>query len=211
MPGLPIDHLVFATLDLDATAADLEARTGVRAAPGGSHVGRGTRNQLLSLAADGTAGPYLELIGPDPDQGEPVGPRPFGLDDVTASRLVGFAVTSDDLATVVAASRAAGYDPGEVAAMSRATPDGGLLQWELTPGPGFDGLVPFVIDWKGTPHPSTTNPRGATLVSLRGEHPDPDGVRLALAALGVDIEVTQGATPALVAELDTPNGRITLT
>ena len=39
-----LDHLVLATPDLSATVAGLAEAVGVRAAPGGRHPGRGTRN-----------------------------------------------------------------------------------------------------------------------------------------------------------------------
>lgn len=206
MAGLPVDHIVFATRDVPGAVTALEARFGVRAAPGGKHLGRGTYNSLLSLGD----GPYLEIIGPDPDQPAPQGARPFGVDELAADRLVGFAVKCSDIPAAIARARAAGYDPGDEHAMSRATVEGDLLEWKLTLGPGFDGLVPFLIDWMGTPHPSATSPGGATLVGLRGEHPDPDAVRSALAALDVHIDVVEGPAPALIATLDTPKGRVEL-
>jgi hypothetical protein len=206
MAGLPVDHIVYATRDVPAAVEDLAARLGVRAAPGGRHVGMGTYNHLLSLGD----GPYLEIIGPDPDQPAPSQPRPFGVDEIDAPRLAGFAVKCGEIAATVARARAAGYDPGDEQPLSRATPDGGLLEWKLTLGPGFDGLVPFLIDWMATPHPSKTSPGGVTLVGLRGEHPDVAGVRRAHAALGVELEVTEAAAPALIATLDTPRGRVEL-
>jgi hypothetical protein len=206
MPGLAVDHIVYATRDVPRAVEDLAGRLGAQPAAGGRHVGRGTHNYLLSLGE----GPYLEIIGPDPDQPDPPGARPFGVDSLGADRLVGFAVKCADIPATVARARERGYDPGDGHTMTRATPDGGLLEWELTSGPGFDGLVPFLIDWKDSPHPSATSPGGATLVGLRGEHPAPDAVRAALAALGVDLEVTEGPGPALVATLDTPRGRLEL-
>jgi hypothetical protein len=44
-----LDHLVLATPDLAATVAHFTERTGVEPAPGGAHVGLGTRNHLVSL------------------------------------------------------------------------------------------------------------------------------------------------------------------
>jgi hypothetical protein len=42
-----IDHLVYATPDIEATVDELAERLGVRATPGGRHRGLGTWNALL--------------------------------------------------------------------------------------------------------------------------------------------------------------------
>ena len=129
---------------------------GVRAAPGGKHTGRGTHNALLSLG--GSA--YLEIIAPDPDQAEPAGPRPFGVDALKEPRLVTWAARSRDIERQAEEARADGYDPGQVAEMTRALPGGGDLRWRLTmPAERKgDGLVPFLIQWEPGAHPSETSP-----------------------------------------------------
>jgi hypothetical protein len=209
VPPLAPDHLVYVTADLDAATADLEQRLGVRPAGGGSHVGRGTRNTLLSLGPD----VYLELLGPDPGQDvqQPASRFP------AAPLLRTWAVKAPQIDATVEASRERGYDPGEVQAMSRARPDGVLLEWRLTSGAGGGlgtdgsvGLVPFLIDWGATEHPALSAPQGCRLTSLRAEHPDPAAVTPALEALGVTLEVTHGPTAALIATIDTPNGPVEL-
>lgn len=197
-----IDHLVFAAPDLAMAVADLEDRLGVRAEPGGRHLGLGTRNALLAL------GPatYLEIIAPDPDQPDPAGPRPFGVDDVTQGHLVGWAVSCDDIDEAVSAARAAGYDPGDPIDMTRQGATGPLLRWRLTVNALAGGPVPFLIDWGDTEHPATSAPVGLTLVALRVEHPDPASLAPTLAALGADVEVARAAEPALVARIDGPGG-----
>ena len=70
----------------------LEKLLGVRATPGGQHPGAGTRNALIAL------GPttYLEVVGPDPDQPQPDNTRLFGVDGLTAPRLVTWAAKGKD-------------------------------------------------------------------------------------------------------------------
>jgi hypothetical protein len=200
------DHLVHAAPDLDALVAEFTERTGVAPVPGGRHVGRGTRNHLVGLG--GSA--YLELIGPDDPAARPL-PDVFGIDRLTAPRLAAWVVRPDDLDATVARARERGYDPGDIAPLSRRTPDGHLLEWRLTPNRGdrFGGLAPALIDWQDARHPTAGGLPQLTLVSLAGHHPDPPAVRRALAALDVELEVTAGP-PGLQAVLDTPRGRITL-
>jgi hypothetical protein len=205
-PDSALDHLVFAGPDLAALVAEFERLTGVRPAPGGRHVGLGTANHLVGLGGHG----YLELIGPDPDAGEPEHPRPFGIDDLTTTSLVTWAVRPADFDRRITAAHAYGYDPGEVREMSRRTTDGELLQWRLAiPGNGH-GLLPFLIDWGSTPHPTTRGLPEVALRSLSATHPDPEPVRSLLAVLGVDLEVLPGNRAALTALLDGPHGPVVL-
>ena len=200
-----IDHLVVAAPDLESAVDELEQRLGVRASPGGSHPGIATRNCLLSLSE--TA--YLEVIGPDPEQEPPAFPRPFRIDDLTAPRLVTWAIGESDLEERIAAARAAGYDPGEIMPLSRQSP-AGLIRWRLTRREEYaaGGLVPFLIDWGTTPSPALSAQQGCALIDLRGEHPSPSEVRRMLATLDVAMDVTEGRAPALVATLATPRGEI---
>ncbi|MBD0424757.1 VOC family protein [Streptomyces sp. TRM S81-3] len=198
-----LDHLVLATPDLAATVADFARRTGVTPAPGGAHPGLGTRNHLVSLG--GTA--YLEIIGPDPEQSAPDRPRPLWVDELTAPRIVTWAIRPPDLEAAVAAARALGHDPGPVRPMSRRRPDGTLLRWRLTEG-GSDpsGLVPFLIDWGATPHPSADLPV-TPLLALTASAPDPSAVRPVLAALGTALPLTAGPV-GWSCTVDSPRGQV---
>ena len=202
-----IDHLVYATPDIDATVATLAARLGVEATPGGRHPTMGTRNALLGLGD----GAYLEVIGVDGDAAGPAdGPRPFGLDRMTTHRLVTWAARTDNIDSAVARARWAGYDPGPVRPLSRLLPDGAELHWRLTP-PGVEAveLVPFLIEWAPeAPHPSTTAAPGCRLVAFAAEHPEPDTVTPQLEALGLELLVAPAETAALVAVIEGPGGSV---
>lgn len=203
-----VDHLVFAAPDLDAGIAAIEKLTGIRAAVGGSHPGMGTRNALISL------GPavYLEIIAPDPEQADYRRPRVFRVDGIASPELVTWAAKADDIAAIAGLPLADGSVTGAALAGSRKRPDGVTLSWALT-DPYTEiagGVVPFFIDWGKTPHPAGNAPRGAALVALRAEHPDPERVRKMFATLELDVDVSAGPRPALIAVLDTPNGRVEL-
>ena len=203
-----LDHVVLAGPDLDLAVAWFAELTGVEPAPGGSHVGLGTANYLVGLG--GRA--YLEIIGPDLEQPVPAAPRPFGVDDLTSPRVVTWAMATTDIDAVIGRARDAGYDPGEAMAMSRRTPDGELLEWRLT-APRFDhgdGLVPFLIDWARTPHPTSRGLPEVPLLELTGRHPDPSSVRPALAALGAELPLDAGELVALTAVVQGTDGPVTL-
>jgi hypothetical protein len=201
-----LDHLVYGTPDVSAATEDLADRLGVRAVLGGRHDGAGTYNTLAGLGS----GSYLEIIGPDPDQPEPAGPRPFGVDTLDRPRLIGWALRCNDIDSTIADARAAGYDPGPAMAMSRTRPDGVTLAWRLTLNARAGDVIPFLIDWGETEHPSRTTPTGLQLVALHIEHPDPESIRPILAALGSNVDVQHGPAKAVVATIDGPNGRVEL-
>jgi len=203
-----LDHLVYAAPDLDRAINDIEQRVGVRPAYGGKHAGSLTHNALLSLGP----GSYLEIIAPAIDAKARTESLPFGLDSLTAPRIVTWATSVDDIERQVEAAKTAGYDPGAIVAGGRELPDGSSLTWRLAvrPQPAGDGLAPFIIQWLSEPHPSTTAPAGCQFVALRAEHPDPANIQAVLDALGVEMEVVRGPAPRLIATLDTPNGRVDL-
>ena len=52
-----IDHVIYATADLDEAAARVESELGLSVVPGGRHEGHGTQNRIVPLG-----GGYLELM-----------------------------------------------------------------------------------------------------------------------------------------------------
>lgn len=57
-----LDHLIFASKDVQAGAEQIKQLTGAEAVPGGPHVGLGTHNHLLTFDER----TYFEIIGITP-------------------------------------------------------------------------------------------------------------------------------------------------
>ncbi len=216
-----LDHLVYATPDLDASVKTLAERFGAEPVPGGAHPGWGTRNALIGLGI----GVYLEIIGPDPRQPDPERSRPFLIDALAEAKLVTWAFRHPDPESLRDGLDAAQGDTtgdqklrlGPVRAMSRARPDGSTLRWRLSDPRALPagGVVPFVIDWGTTPHPSTSLPNECKLIQLVAGHPDPVELRPALDVFRplldqphAEISIVAAAEPELLARLQTPNGEI---
>ena len=199
-----LDHLVYATPDVDATVGELADRFGVRAVAGGRHPGLGTRNALLALGP----GSYLEIIGPDGESP----PSWFGIASLAAPKLVTWAVKDTALEARAAEAARAGFPLGPVESGGRVRPDGERLSWRFTHPRTLsaDGIVPFFIDWGSGPHPSDVAPQGVRLLDLRAEHPSPVPIASLLRKLEIDLRVERGDEPRLAAELETPRGRVRL-
>jgi hypothetical protein len=200
-----VDHFVWGAPDLDAGVRWLEARTGVRPAIGGSHPGRGTRNALMSLGRR----QYFEVLAPDPAQ-QPLPATAKTLAALGEPRLQTWAAGASDIEALAARLRRTKYAVGAIQPGSRRRPDGALLEWRTlgVNGPG-GSLIPFFIEWAaGTRHPSGDSPPGCSLSSFHLEHPEPDAVREALAALGLPIDVRDAPEARLRVTLDTPRGRV---
>jgi Glyoxalase-like domain len=203
-----VDHLVYATPDLALGIETAEKLFGVRATAGGQHPGEGTRNALIALGPTS----YFEIIGPDPEQPAPARGRRFGIDEITAPRLTTWVAKGRALDAFAAGAKAHGVDLGAVIPGSRKRPDGVVLSWTYTDPRVVlaDRLVPYLIDWGASPHPSATAAKGVTLLSLRAEHPDAAKVQAMLKQLGLDLVVTPGPKPSLIATFDSPKGRVEL-
>ena len=207
-PVRKLDHIIYATPDLNLGIDTLEKMLGVRAVPGGQHPGHGTRNAFIRLGGR----TFLEILGPDPDQPRPDRPRWLGIDSLRMPRLNGWAAAESDLDELLGKAAAAGVKLGAIHQGRRENPDGAALSWRFTDPYTVvaDGLVPFFIDWGDSPHPSQRGAEGVTLISLRAEHPDPAPVQRMLSQLELDLPVQAGPEVALIADLACPRGRVEL-
>jgi hypothetical protein len=203
-----LDHILWASPDLDTGTNAIENLTGVAPQRGGSHPGFGTRNSLLGL--DG--GTYFEVIAPDPEQ-DLSGTRGERIAAQSRPGLMTFAIAANDLASLRATALRQGLGVDGPIAMHRTRPDGSRLDWSILylSAPHYGEAIPFIIDWGTTPHPSASAPAGCRLRSFAALHPEPEPLARLYDALGIPVIVKRGAYPGFVAELDTPKGALVLT
>ena len=195
---LYLDHIMYAVPDLENSMAEIASITGIVPLDGGVHPGNGTRNALLGLSNSS----YLEIIGPDKKQ---------NLENTLGELLVSkntsgiraWAVAVSDLASVADVAQKLGFRVRDRKAMSRKTPEGSLLEWELL----FleDALLPFFIDWKGSEHPARKAPSGCGLVELSISAEEPKVYQELLNKLQLEISVSEGE-PAISAIIRSPKG-----
>jgi hypothetical protein len=211
--GVPplLDHLLLGCNDLDAGIDFVMQRTGVRAAFGGVHPGRGTRNALLSLGERR----YLEVIAPDPKQNrvEQFAQKQVGrLKQLASPHLIGWAAHPGDLEKFAARLREANITFDGPRDGSRQRPDGKRLQWTtLNLKDDKDGLLPFFIEWSADSlHPSADAPKGCRLSHFEASGPDADELTKISDLLGLDLAVSRSDTPALQATIIGPKGEVSL-
>jgi hypothetical protein len=211
VPSL-LDHILLGCADLGHGIDFLDQRTGVRAAFGGVHPGRGTRNALLSLGERR----YLEVIAPDPKQDrveEFARKQVTNLNKLTSPKLIGWAAHPGDLEKFSARLREAGLAFEGPRSGSRQRPDGKLLQWKtLNLKDDRDGLLPFFIEWSAdSVHPSADAPKGCSLKRFSAVTPNPDSLSKIASVLQLDMPISPGDKAALHATIIGPKGEITLT
>jgi hypothetical protein len=220
-----LDHLVVMASSLMEGVAWCEATLGVTPGLGGEHPLMGTHNRLLKIATPEFPTTYLEVIAINSIAIPLISTRArrwFDMDDPAlrarivqqGPTLVHAVVSVPDVHAAVAALGVQGLDRGEVLQASRHTAHG-LLQWHITVRPDgqrlFDGCLPTLIQW-GPKHPTDHMPdSGATLHSLRVQHPQADTLRAAYQSIGWNAQAVDAGAPRLSATLQTPKGLIEIT
>ncbi len=199
-----LDHILLGCSDLQRGIDFVEQHTGVRAAFGGVHPGRGTQNALLSLGERC----YLEIIVPDPGQPDAKDPLAIHLRELSEPRIVGWAVHPGDLGSFAKKLHDAGVAFEGPMPGSRKRPDGRVLQWRsLTLKDNPSWLLPFFIEWSAdSKHPSEDAPHGCKLDSFAAISPNPDSLLQVLKALSLEMPVVRGEKEHLVAKLSSSKG-----
>jgi catechol 2,3-dioxygenase-like lactoylglutathione lyase family enzyme len=201
--GFPalLDHILLGCSDLERGIAFVEEHSGVRAAFGGVHPGRGTQNALLSL---GERSPqelnprrYLEIIAPDPKQSAVE--QYSVITKLKEPRLIGWAAHRDDLDQFAERVHQAGIEFEGPQPGSRQRPDGKVLHWKaLRLKDDRGGLLPFFIQWSSdTMHPSVDAPRGCHLESFELLTPDPDALSKTADQLGLGLAISKADEPQI--------------
>jgi Glyoxalase-like domain len=207
-----LDHLLLGCNDLNRAVSFVEEHTSVRAATGGVHPGRGTRNALLSLGERR----YLEIISIDPAQEKvPDFAMPLVnmLKSLTTPRLVGWAAHPADIEALTKKLKASGIEFDGPRPGSRARPDGRLLKWKtVNLIDDHSGVLPFFIEWdSGSPHPSTDAPAGCRLEQFVIADPDPVSLQKQCDFLGLDVNIVRGEASGLRARIASAKGSLDLT
>ncbi|MFC5522914.1 VOC family protein [Polaromonas jejuensis] len=219
-----VDHLVVVAASLAEGVQWCEDLLGITPGPGGEHGLMGTHNRLVPVTSALFPRTYLEIIAIH--SGAPCAraegaKRWFDMDDrelqlrldKNGPQLAHFVASTTQAQAGVRALARLGLERGEVLPASRMTPQG-LLEWQITVRHDgqrlFYGTLPTLIQW-GAVHPTPgMAPSGITLQALQAQHPRPEVLRAAYAAIGLtDVEVMQGP-PNLIATLQTPRGLLTL-
>jgi len=205
-----LDHILLGCANLERGVAFVEEKTGVKAAFGGVHPGRGTQNALLSLGER----QYLEIIAPDPEQRSTVAAHSFWdeLGKLKEPRLVTWAAHPGNLVALSAKLAKAGVVADGPTPGSRKRPDGKLLQWKtLNLKEDAGGILPFFIEWGAeSVHPSVDAPKGCALEEFWAESPKPQDLEKQFASLGLEVEVKRGDMARLAARIAGPKGNMEL-
>jgi Glyoxalase-like domain len=204
-----LDHILFGCQDLQQGIDFVEQHTGVRAAFGGVHPGRGTRNALLSLGERR----YLEIIAPDPDQKDVKDSLALHLRQLSEPQIVGWAAHPGDLGSFAKKLREAGVAFEGPRPGSRKRPDGRVLQWQtLTLKDNPSWLLPFFIEWSAdSVHPSVDAPTGCSLVRFEAVSPNPEKLASQATLMGLDLPIAKGEKLQIRATLSSAMGKLIVT
>src|SRR6266700_7837779 len=203
-----LDHILLGCKDLQRGIDFVEEHTGVRAAFGGVHPGRGTQNALLSLGIRR----YLEIIAPDPQQNASAELANM-LKKLAEPRLVGWAAHPGDIQVLAADLAKAGVTAEGPTPGSRKRPDGSVLHWKtLNLKDDANGLLPFFIEWSAdSSHPSADAPSGCQLLRFELLTPDPVALDKRTAQLKLKAPLVKAASSQLHAVISGPKGKLDAT
>ena len=198
-----IDHLVICVTDLYEAIDEFSEKCGVPVVYGGQHLSIGTHNALLNIGN----GAYLELLAKDPTN--PVdAPGWMGIDLISKPTFTRWAIKSDNLERDAAILKEVNPAMGYIFEGSRQKTDGSMLKWgmALPLAEPLIEVLPFILDWKDSVHPTMDLATGCELIGLTISHPEPELVQSVFNQLGISIIVEKNPFAQLKAKIKTPRG-----
>jgi hypothetical protein len=207
-----LDHIMLGCNKLDDGIAFVEQGTGVRAAFGGVHPGRGTRNAFLSLGGK----QHLEIIAPDPRQTSVEAwaiPELSRLKTLVEPKLVGWVVHTRNIETFVAMLRERGLAVQGPFPASRTRSDGTVVRWKIaTLADAGDSILPSFIEWDPkSRHPSSDASAGCRLELFEVAVPDTSEWISFFEKTAIQVPVRPNGPFQLRARIAASRGRLAIT
>jgi hypothetical protein len=201
---IQLDHFIWGVPKLEAARHSFFEKSGIWPELGGQHPSIGSHNALISLEKA-----YFEFIAVDSSL--PQSDHPFAreLQSVREPRFLGWALQTDDFTRLRKILSRFELSLSNVAAGSRRTPEGQLIQYEYADLQGLEELgfiVPFVVRWIDSIHPSVTSPHGCQLKKFSITHASSPRFEDFLSYLNLGLNTIQGPSNGLSVELSTPKG-----
>ncbi len=199
-----LDHIVYCVPDLKIAMAAFSEKFGIPIPFGGQHLTQGTHNAIMNLGE----GCYLEFLAIDKFNTSIQAPRWMGIDLLESQKITRWALKTKNIFADAVVLKQADFTHHEIKKGSRKTPDGNTLKWELIVPLGKPevDVLPFMVDWKDSIHPTVNLPDICKLKAIRLTHPDGNKLTPILNELGLDLEIGVGEETRIEIEVETPNG-----
>ena len=175
---------------------------------GGKHLLEGTHNAILKLGK----GCYFEIIAPDPENKKIMSPRWMGVDLVKSPCISRWAVKSTDIKKNLVYLAKIDQSLGQFKAGQRLTSSKELLTWELSiplPEPLVEP-IPFLIDWKDSPHPSEKLEDLCKIKSFEIGTKEPEILSNLMKSLDMELQIYHAAKNEIRLTVLCPNGEVAL-
>lgn len=199
-----IDHIVYAVHDLHKAIIYFENETGIKVQEGGRHINHGTHNALIKIGERS----YLEFIAKDPMLSSPVAGTWMGLDHLQKDKITRWSLASRNIDADAQIINQYNNRLGLIKEGSRKKSDGTMLYWQMSnvlPDPEID-VIPFLLDWKDSEHPTTGIPLECKIIDFRIFSPNQQKTKTLFQNLAFKNEVGKRSALGLELVLETPKG-----
>ncbi len=202
---MKVDHFILGVPDLDVATKKFANLSGINPVFGGTHPTLSTHNALVSLGDC-----YLELIAAVPGKT----PGIERLNGITAPRLIGWAIEYFNTEEVRSVFNGHGINLSTPSFGSRVQPNGIKVGYEYMDVEGLAELgcpvVPFLVRWISSTHPSVSSPVGCSLVEFSMKHPKSEIFDKLLKEMNMEIKHIDGNQSDLKIVVETPRSRMVL-